>query len=544
VSTPENRLRQELRRAAEPADPAGAFDRVVLRKARRRVMRRVQVAGLAALVVAGTVGGTLVLARAFRSGKTLHPHPAQIPLTGNGAIAFVADRDGFSRLYSIDPDGTGLRRLTADVAFDAFPAWSPDGKRIAFTRANAVSADIYVMNADGSTLRNLTASPSDKNGDAAWSPDGRRIAFASNRRGTFEIWVMNANGTGVRQLTALPQDANHPVWSPDGKRIAFSTPAPVPGAIYVMNADGTGVRKLFSEDGDAQDLLRAGSWSPDGTRLVFTRSFPPTGDRQPTSDVYVIRTDGSGLTALTGDGGSGGAAWSPDGTKVVFDRVEGGATHLFLMNADGTGQLRLTIGTWNDSDPSWQPVAGPTPSPSSTSTTTLRPSGTSCALSETSVNGDFDGDGQPDVAAADLNGDGTAELVLVVDQGGSSLFLEAFELSRTKGLALLPMAAPGAPGFPAGRPPRFEWGGSVTHQANLQCPTSGEGDGHFIQATTASISRDGTEWDIVYTERLLRNAGFELPSLQSTRATALGSAEARSAMPGDTLCGHTVNASG
>jgi len=120
-------------------------------------------------------------------------------LPGPGAARSKAD----SEIYVMNADGSGTRRLTHNVGYDGEPAWSPDGRKIAFQSSRRVGdskAEIYVMNADGSGKRNLTRNPAN-DGSPSWSPDGRRIAFVSDRDGRPEAHVMNADGSGQRSLT-------------------------------------------------------------------------------------------------------------------------------------------------------------------------------------------------------------------------------------------------------------------------------------------------------------------------------------------------------
>jgi TolB protein len=107
---------------------------------------------------------------------------------------------GNREIYVMNADGSGSRRLTHNAAYDAEPAWSPDGRTIAFRSTRNGNRDIYVMNADGSGKRNLTRNPA-QDGSPSWSPDGRRIAFVSDRDGRLEAHVMNADGSGQRNLT-------------------------------------------------------------------------------------------------------------------------------------------------------------------------------------------------------------------------------------------------------------------------------------------------------------------------------------------------------
>ena len=109
-------------------------------------------------------------------------------------IAFMSTRDGDSEVFVMNTDGTQVRQLTDNDVSDGTPAWSPDGKHIAFMSTRDGDLEVFVMNADGTEVRQLT----DKDGldaDPEWSPDGKHIAFVSDRYGEWEVFVMNADGT-------------------------------------------------------------------------------------------------------------------------------------------------------------------------------------------------------------------------------------------------------------------------------------------------------------------------------------------------------------
>ena len=152
----------------------------------------------------------------------------------------------------MNSDGSGLRNLTSKLAAGgrlgagpaSDPVWSPDGRMIAFVRLNT-RLGVYVVNADGSGVRNLTPKPMGAAYAApAWSPDGRKIAFASERDGNSEIYLMNADGSGQRNLTRNLAYDGDPAWSPDGQKITFVSNRDGRYEVYVMNADGSGQRSL------------------------------------------------------------------------------------------------------------------------------------------------------------------------------------------------------------------------------------------------------------------------------------------------------------
>jgi TolB protein len=157
----------------------------------------------------------------------------------------------------MNADGSEQMELNDDTRAYRDLTWSPDGERLACE----IRGDIYVMNADGSDLTNLTNTPDARDIEPAWAPDSTRLAFASNRENNnFDMYIMNDNGSDVTRIT--DNEAwldSSPTWSPDGTQIAFRSSRDRDDEIYVMNMDGTNQTNLTSNS-DADDINPV--WSP------------------------------------------------------------------------------------------------------------------------------------------------------------------------------------------------------------------------------------------------------------------------------------------
>jgi dipeptidyl aminopeptidase/acylaminoacyl peptidase len=191
-------------------------------------------------------------------------------------IAFTSRRDGNEEIYVMNADGSGQTRLTYNSANDNEPAWS--GTKIAFTSFRDGNYEIYVMNADGSAQTRLTNHSAFDNQEPAWSPDGKRIAFRCTYIGGFfgrnddeaEICVINSDGSGETSLTNNQWFDGQQAWSPDGKRIVFASWENGKAQIHVMNADGSGEARLTNNS--ANDSSPA--WQV-LTNLMPSYSFGP-----------------------------------------------------------------------------------------------------------------------------------------------------------------------------------------------------------------------------------------------------------------------------
>lgn len=236
---------------------------------------------------------------------------------------------------------------------NAYPAYSPDGRRIAYMSNAAGDFDIYVVALEEGTRSRLTDAPG-RDGTPAWSPDGRRIAFQSFRDGHSQIYVMETDGSSQRNLSRSPSHDEHPFWSPDGERILFVSDRDTPEGreqsfdLYEMAADGSDVRRITATP-EAETFA---SWSPDGSRIACRRVMADGN-----WEVVILDREGETLLNLSNHPAvDGWPGWSPDGAWVVFTSKRAGSEDLWMARSDGTELHRLT---WDDlreeRQPWWSP---------------------------------------------------------------------------------------------------------------------------------------------------------------------------------------------
>jgi TolB protein len=278
--------------------------------------------------------------------------PAAAAFPGrSGKIAFSSDAGGSADILVMNADGSGRENLTTGAGEDTDPAWSPDGRRLAFVREGAV----FLIRADGSGLKRVTAGAS-----PAWSPDGQRIVVSRRVGRGADLYVVRADGRGLRRLTRTIALEGEPEWSPDGRLIAFARPGPAGSAhLYVMRAGGGGVLRVTTGAGEDSSP----SWSPDSRQLAFVRDHESLA----VSRVFVTTLDGGRTRPLVGDlqldpaaTFEGGPAWSPDGKRIVFVRGARLYSDLYVANSDGKFLRRVTDNAADqvtDGQPSWQRLA-------------------------------------------------------------------------------------------------------------------------------------------------------------------------------------------
>jgi Tol biopolymer transport system component len=275
--------------------------------------------------------------------------PAYATFPGaNGRIAFAAlptpDAPG-KQIYTIEPNGTGLRQLTHLDGDATAPHWSPDGTRIVFELDHPTGeplCSVMLMNADGSGLTDLTGNRNGCEATPSFTPDGTRIVFEhfNDITGADAIWSMNLSGADRHLITTgTGSGVTNPEVSPDGTMLSFidANGQPLGQALFTAHIDGTGLRQLtpFTLDVGIKQ-----SWAPDGSRITLTPNADFPDHLSP--NVATINPDGSDLRYLTHYNAGGAAAftgsYSPDGQWIVFRlQTKSTATFgLFKMRPDGT----------------------------------------------------------------------------------------------------------------------------------------------------------------------------------------------------------------
>jgi TolB protein len=288
------------------------------------------------------------------------------PLTGR-LIAFSGCNGDSKDVYVIHADGTGLRRLTETGLINEHPAWSPDGAWLVFDSYQSFTGthSLSLLRFRGSSTRTLVSVPAPGgNAYPAWSPGGRLIAFSVNSAvvsGAFSpggIYLVDRDGKNLRKIAGTSKDDHSPAWSPDGTTLAFDHGQ---GGIELIRLSGKGRRQLTDKDGDYSP-----AWSPDGRQIAFSRR-----DEHDNDNIWVMNADGSGQHQLTGAnaksvaGPAGGfqpghaiePAWSPNGRQIAFAVFPSPTGQLYVMDADGSHphSVRRGLQMCGDLYPNWQP---------------------------------------------------------------------------------------------------------------------------------------------------------------------------------------------
>jgi TolB protein len=260
-------------------------------------------------------------------------------------IAYVSKSTGNKEIRTVDFDGHNGVAITKNRSINLSPAWSPDGRTIAFTCFKRRNPDLYLIDILDKKEK-LFLGAAGLNAAPTWSSDGKKLGLMMRKGESSEIFIVNRDGSNPVRVTNTRHSEASPTWSPDGKRLAFVSDRTGNPQIYVMDlASGKTSRVTYDGTYNASP-----AWSPRGDRIAYC------GRMEGRFNIFAIRPDGSENTVLTSDAGNNeDPVWSPDGRYIAFSSTRMGTPHIFVMNANGTNQRQLTRNEGGETQPSWSP---------------------------------------------------------------------------------------------------------------------------------------------------------------------------------------------
>jgi TolB protein len=272
-------------------------------------------------------------------------------------IAFVTDRDATKErrakeVYIMDYDGWNPRAVTVNRSINILPAWSPDGRSLAYVSYRQGPAMLFrAVITEGKSVPNLSGERGGQAFAPTFSPDGKRLAFASSRTGNTDVWVMNEDGSGARNLTSNRASDTAPCWSPTGQELAFTSDRTGTPQLWVMDADGLNVRRL-STIGNYNDAC---AWSPSRDRSEVAYTSRIEGG----FEIAVLDIASGQVRQITqGRGSCEYPTWAPNGRHLAFSCNRGGTWQITVSDRDGRTVQTLAAGPGNNVQPDWGPGMG------------------------------------------------------------------------------------------------------------------------------------------------------------------------------------------
>ena len=282
----------------------------------------------------------------------VYPIFAQAPTTPK--IAFMTARNKNRDVYLINPDGSGMERVTKHPAMDVGPKWSPAGEQILFESdrdRSPLSWDLYLMDADGSNVRRIFAKSRDRR-SAVWAPDGKQIAYTRWEQGINYIYIAPIDGKKEERIIIGSQ----PSWSPDGTEIAFIEGGPRdPKRISILNVRTRKPKFFFPPK--APDWVRHVAWSPVGDKFAFTWNRKPGLDLDGNT-IYIVNRDGTGVRRVLDEdvGYAVEPSWAPSGDALLYGGLDKNRDlQMFKVSLSDGVPVQLTppgfwhyVGDWFD----------------------------------------------------------------------------------------------------------------------------------------------------------------------------------------------------
>jgi len=259
-------------------------------------------------------------------------------------IAFVSNGSGNKEIYVCDFDGTNTRQVTRNRAITLSPAWSWDGKWMAYTSYIHRKPDLFIRNLiDG---RSYKVAHEGINITPAWRPLHEELAATLSFTGDQEIYLLTETGKTIKRLTHSRGIDVSPAWAPDGKKFAFVSKRSGTPQIYIMDVDANAVQRVtYYGRHNTQP-----AWSPAGDRIAYTSM------EKGVTNIYVVGPEGKDPVQLTHNSGDNESpSWAPDGNLIAFSSTREGPTRIYVMTAFGTDQRRLLALSGDQTNPSWSP---------------------------------------------------------------------------------------------------------------------------------------------------------------------------------------------
>ncbi len=319
--------------------------------------------------VTPTIAPTNTLPPVIESTLTPGSTPISGPTAlggGFGQVAFASMRAGLPQIYLINTDGTGLQLITKMDNGACQPSWSSDGSQLVFTSPCPSRGEVndslynnsslYIINADGTGLKTLTTTPGSAY-DPAWSPDGKQIAFTSLRDGRKEIYTLNVDSGAVTRLTNSTGDVENsqPAWSPLGNRIAYVVKRFGAYQVWVMSDTGQDNVQVAHSGQQLWDYLPV--WFPDGQTIIFDEKNIDTATLPMLMSIRYDDRDTKDPTKLELPKPMEDVEFSPDGLWIIFESTgEDGNRDIYFSTISGGNRFRLTNDPKVDFDPTWRPL--------------------------------------------------------------------------------------------------------------------------------------------------------------------------------------------
>ena len=257
-------------------------------------------------------------------------------------LAFESKSKGRKEIFTCNFDGYSPKAFTKNKNINLSPAWSYDGKWIAYTSYFKGKPDLYIRHVKD--RRGTVVAKKGINITPAWVPGKFQLAATLSYQGDPEIYLLTGTGKIIKRLTNSYGIDTQPAWSPDGKKFAFVSDRAGSPQIYIQDIDsGYAERLTFYGKYNTSP-----AWSPKGDKIVYA------GSKDGNFDIYVIKTDGTGLLQLTDSPSDDESpSWSPDGSMIAFSSTREGPSRIYVMTAFGTDQRRLLSLPGEQTNPEW-----------------------------------------------------------------------------------------------------------------------------------------------------------------------------------------------